>query len=57
MLEGAGAKGSFESPTYRNGGVSVCSFSLEVQSIAEIPALSHLLLGQRRDERAGKGQG
>lgn len=49
-------RAAWKAPTYRNGGVSVCSFSLEIQSIAEIPASSHLLLGQRRSERAGKGK-
>lgn len=46
----------WKAPTYRDRGVSVCSFSLEVQGIAEMPASSHLLLGQRRGKRASKGK-
>lgn len=50
-------RAAWKAPTYRDGGVSACSFCLEVQGIAEIPASSPLLLlGQRRGERASKGK-
>lgn len=51
-------RAAWKAPTYRDGGVSACSFCLEVHSIAEISAsfLLLLLLGQRRGERASKGK-
>lgn len=57
MLEGAGAKGQLgKRPRTEDGGVSVCSSCLEVWGIAEIPASSHLLLGQREGKEQARAR-